>query len=76
MGVILPHEGLGAGPWRSIGESQSIGHGRLDGRSEGFGRPTGHVVQFIAGPQQEVVGRLHLLALGGAEEFSLLEVHQ
>ena len=33
-------------------------------------------MQLIAGAQQEVVGRLHLLAVGGAEELGFLEVHE
>jgi hypothetical protein len=33
-------------------------------------------MQLVAGAQQEVVCRLHLLALAGAEELGALEVHQ
>ena len=76
MGVVFPHEGFGAGPGRTIRKSQAQRDGRLDDGRQGFGGPAGDVMQLIAGAQQEVVGRLHLLAVGGAEELGFLEVHE
>ena len=76
VGVVFPHEGLGAGPGRTVRKAQAQSDSRLDDGRQSFGGPAGDVMQLIAGAQQEVVGRLHLLAVGGAEELGFLEVHE
>ncbi len=75
--VQITHELLDALARRAVTAiTQVQRHRRLHVLAHHIHRPVGEVMQLRPHPQQKIVGRFQLLALGGADELPLLQVRQ
>ena len=68
VAVEVSHEGLEAPDRRTVRVAEMVRHGRLEAFDQHVRRAVDVVVQFVADPQQKIVGGFELFALAVADQ--------